>query len=65
MSFLYFINGPAIPVIMAIGGTVYFGVTFYRANRCVNKYRQERRQEILDACRQENDDNKRNFGTVK
>ena len=36
-----FLNGPILPMVAAIGGMVYFGKTYYIANKIANKNRKE------------------------
>ncbi len=43
-----FLNGPILPMVAAIGGMVYFGKTYYIANKIANKNRKEVQQDIVN-----------------
>ena len=43
-----FLNGPAFPALLAVGGIIYFGLTYYRANRAANKNRNEVQRDIVN-----------------
>ena len=42
------LNGPIIPSVVAAGGIVYFGWEYYRANKAVNKNREEAQQKLIN-----------------
>lgn len=44
-----FINGPYIPAIIALLGIIYFGLTYYRCNRFVDKFRRHLRNKMIEA----------------
>ncbi len=43
-----FLNGSALPVLLASGGIIYFGWTYYRANKVANRNRKNVQQEIVN-----------------
>lgn len=43
-----FLNGSALPVLLASGGIIYFGWTYYRANKTTNRNRKEVQQDIIN-----------------
>lgn len=43
-----FLNGPIIPSVLALGGAAYFGVTYYKTNKAVNKNRAAMQQQIIN-----------------
>lgn len=45
---LSFLNGSALPAILATGGIIYFGWTFYKANKVANSNRKNVQQNIVN-----------------
>lgn len=43
-----FLNGSALPVLLASGGIIYFGGTYYRANKVANRNRKDVQQKIIN-----------------
>lgn len=43
-----FLNGSVFPVLLAIGGIIYFGWTYYKANKSANRNRKEVQQDIIN-----------------
>ncbi|MDE5887372.1 MAG: hypothetical protein K2H46_07290 [Muribaculaceae bacterium] len=43
-----FLNGSVFPVLLAAGGIIYFGWTYYRANKIANRNRKEVQQDIIN-----------------
>ncbi|MBD5280602.1 MAG: hypothetical protein HDS35_08685 [Bacteroides sp.] len=45
---LSFLNGSALPVLLASGGIIYFGWTYYRATKIANRNRKAVQQDIIN-----------------
>lgn len=43
-----FLNGSVFPALLAAGGIIYFGWTYYRANKTANRNRKEVQQNIIN-----------------
>ncbi|MDE6078334.1 MAG: hypothetical protein K2G29_11450, partial [Muribaculaceae bacterium] len=43
-----FLNGSALPVLLASGGIIYFGWTYYRATKIANRNRKAVQQDIIN-----------------
>ncbi len=43
-----FLNSSALPVLLASGGIIYFGWTYYRANKVANRNRKDVQQKIVN-----------------
>ena len=47
-SILSFLNGSALPALLGTGGIIYFGWTYYRANKVANRNRKDVQQKIIN-----------------
>lgn len=47
-SILSFLNGSALPALLGAGGIVYFGWTYYKANKITNQNRKNVQQDIVN-----------------
>lgn len=47
-TILSFLNGSALPAILGVGGIVYFGWTYYKANKITNQNRKNVQQNIVN-----------------
>lgn len=47
-SILSFLNGSALPMLLASGGIIYFGWTYYKANKVANRNRKDVQQKIVN-----------------
>lgn len=47
-----FLNGSAFPALLGVGGIVYFGWTYYKANKTANRNRKNVQQDIVNRATQ-------------